>query len=177
MPIFALSAGVLFDGAFSLWVSLRGKSTLANSFINHIHNFHWLELENCCNNNIYSHKIYKHTQWILHENSKQRRQWIYFHTIFQSETKEQWDKYKWKWKNALYKLRRDNCEGITINHININSIKNKFDFLTALTKNEGDILIILETKLDSSFPQFQFCMSRFYTESTGITKETVFYFT
>ena len=37
-----------------------------------------------------------------------------------------------------------------MSHININSIRNKFECLTAFTKNEVDILIISEIKLDSS---------------------------
>ena len=40
---------------------------------------------------------------------------------------------------------------ILIGHINVNSIRNKFDFFTRFTKNEVDILKISEPKLDSSF--------------------------
>ena len=38
-------------------------------------------------------------------------------------------------------IRLENHERITKIHININSIRNKFDCLTAFTKNEVDILI------------------------------------
>ena len=43
----------------------------------------------------------------------------------------------------------------------MNSIRNKFDCLTAFTKNEVGILTISETKLNSSFPQTQSCMNDF----------------
>ena len=40
----------------------------------------------------------------------------------------------------------------------INLIRNKFDLLMNIIKNETDISIILETKIDSSFPISQFTM-------------------
>ena len=55
----------------------------------------------------------------------------------------------------------ENAERIVINHININSMRYKTDCLTIFSKNELDILVILEIKLDSLFPQTQFCMSGF----------------
>ena len=65
-------------------------------------------------------------------------------------------------KNALHKLRLENPKGRTTkSHININCIRNKFDCLTSFTKKGVDILMISGTKLDSSFPQTQFCMSCF----------------
>ena len=50
----------------------------------------------------------------------------------------------------------------------MNSIRNKFDCFTAFTKNEVDILMILETKVDSSFPQTQLCIN-------GFSKSYIFY--
>ena len=41
-------------------------------------------------------------------------------------------------------------------HSNINSVRNRFDFLGDIIKNNIDILMISETKLDSSFPNGQF---------------------
>ena len=43
-----------------------------------------------------------------------------------------------------------------VGHLNINSIKNKFDFLAQQVKGYIDILMISETKLDESFPVSQF---------------------
>ena len=45
---------------------------------------------------------------------------------------------------------------VVIGHININSITNKFDMLSSTVKDNIDILIVSEIKLDSSFPQAQF---------------------
>ena len=39
-----------------------------------------------------------------------------------------------------------------IGHININSIRNKFEMLFSMVKDNIDILMVSETKLDSSFP-------------------------
>ena len=38
----------------------------------------------------------------------------------------------------------------------MNSIRNKFDMLFSMVKDKIDILMVLETKLDYSFPQAQF---------------------
>ena len=53
-----------------------------------------------------------------------------------------------------YKLK--NINKINIAHLNINSIRNKFEALTEIVKNNIDILTISETKLDHSFPVNQF---------------------
>ena len=53
---------------------------------------------------------------------------------------------------SLYK----NFEKIIIGQLNINSLQNKFDLLTYQNKNNIDILMITETKLDESFPIGQF---------------------
>ena len=43
-----------------------------------------------------------------------------------------------------------------ISHLNVNFLQNKFEFLVWLVKDNIDILILSETKLDSSFPHAQF---------------------
>ena len=45
---------------------------------------------------------------------------------------------------------------IIVGQLNINSIRNKFDFLAQQVKGNIDILMISETKLDESFPVDQF---------------------
>ena len=59
----------------------------------------------------------------------------------------------------LHKVRIENPSGIIFGQININSIRNKFDLLMNIIKNEVDILIISETKIDNSFPISQFTMT------------------
>ena len=52
---------------------------------------------------------------------------------------------------------------IFIAHLNINSLRNKFEILKEATANKVDILLISETKLDSSFPLNQFHIDGFTT--------------
>ena len=57
----------------------------------------------------------------------------------------------------MKKIRINNVKRVVIEHINIKFIRNKFD----MVKDNTDILMISETKLDSSFPQAQFRMERY----------------
>lgn len=56
----------------------------------------------------------------------------------------------------INKLRLKNINRFVISHLNINSLPNKFDRLKIIIKNEVDILVITEIKLDSSFLDLQF---------------------
>ena len=56
----------------------------------------------------------------------------------------------------LKSIRIRNSNKIVIGHLNINSLRNKFDFLVIQVKGYIDILMISETKLDESFPIGQF---------------------
>ena len=56
----------------------------------------------------------------------------------------------------MKKIGINDANRVAIRHIKINSIKNKFDELSSMVKNNIDILMVLEAKLDSSFPQMQF---------------------
>ena len=57
---------------------------------------------------------------------------------------------------TLNNLRMDNINRIFIGHLNINSIRNKFDLFIDLVKDRLDIILISETKIDSTFPKSQF---------------------
>ena len=59
----------------------------------------------------------------------------------------------------LHKVRIENPSRIIFGQININSIRNKFDLLMNIIKNEINILMISESKIDNSFPVSQFIMS------------------
>ena len=61
----------------------------------------------------------------------------------------------------LNKLRLKNINKLVICHLNINYLSNKFGQLKLIIKNKGDILVITETKLDSSFPDSQFIIGGF----------------
>ena len=52
-------------------------------------------------------------------------------------------------------------KNLIIGHININSIRNKFEVLKSMLSEVLDVLMITETKLDDSFPEQQFHIEGF----------------
>ena len=58
-------------------------------------------------------------------------------------------------------LKLKNSNKVIIGHININSLRNKFELLTEMVRDKVDLLMIFETKLDSSFPNAQFYMKSY----------------
>ena len=48
-------------------------------------------------------------------------------------------------------------------HLNINSLRNKFDSLVEILHSNVDIVLISETKIDSSFPTAQFKIEGYTT--------------
>ena len=57
---------------------------------------------------------------------------------------------------GLAYFRKCSQSKLVIAHININSLRNKFELLTKKTKGNIDILLISERKIDESFPESQF---------------------
>ena len=57
--------------------------------------------------------------------------------------------------NSLSFIRKGNFNKLVLGHININSIRNKFHILVQQITNNVEILMIYETKLDSSFVESQ----------------------
>ena len=57
---------------------------------------------------------------------------------------------------SLKNIRMRNMNRIIIDHININSLRNKFESLQEQINGDVDILLISETKLYNSFPNGQF---------------------
>ena len=64
-------------------------------------------------------------------------------------------------KKILKSFRLKNVNRLICAHLNINSVRNKFDSLVNITNNSNDILMISETKIDSSFPVGQFLIHGF----------------
>ena len=60
-------------------------------------------------------------------------------------------------------MRKKNADRLIKGHLNINSIRNKFEALKSLIKGKVDILIVSETKIDDSFPSSQFSIEGFST--------------
>ena len=52
----------------------------------------------------------------------------------------------------LENIRKNDSKQIIIAHLNINSIRNKFDILADIVTDNINILMISESKLDDSFP-------------------------
>ena len=53
---------------------------------------------------------------------------------------------------VLKNIRQKHSNRLVIAQLNINSIRNKFTSLSNMIKDNIDILLISETKIDSSFP-------------------------
>ena len=58
--------------------------------------------------------------------------------------------------SSLKDIRISNLKNVIIGQLNINSLRNKFQFLGELVHGNIDILILTETKLDHTFPEKQF---------------------
>ena len=65
--------------------------------------------------------------------------------------------------SVLKALRSDNSDKLVFAHININSIRNKFEFLSTQVKGNIDVLMVSETKIDNSFPVGNFVIDGFST--------------
>ena len=64
-------------------------------------------------------------------------------------------------QKTLKLFRKDNLNKIILAHLNINSIRNKFDCLSEQVKGNIDILLISEAKIDDRFPVAQFIIDGF----------------
>ena len=58
--------------------------------------------------------------------------------------------------SILKNIRTKNINRLIIGNLNMNSISGKFDQLKTVIQGNIDILVIVETKLDASFPESQF---------------------
>ena len=63
--------------------------------------------------------------------------------------------------SILRNLKLKNINRLVLGHLNINSLAGKFDQLKALIKRNIDILVLAETKIDSSFSNAQFRIDGF----------------
>ena len=64
-------------------------------------------------------------------------------------------------KELIRRLKIDDPNKLVIGHLNINSIRYKFECLCDIVANNIDILLISETRLNDSFPNGQFLMNGF----------------
>ena len=60
-------------------------------------------------------------------------------------------------------FRKKNLNKLIIAHLNVNSLRNKFELLKEQIQDNIDILMIYETKIDASFPIGQFFLNGYST--------------
>ena len=53
-------------------------------------------------------------------------------------------------------MRKKDTKNLFLGHLNVNSLRNKFESIELIIKDIFDIFLINESKLDSSFPNAQF---------------------
>ena len=64
-------------------------------------------------------------------------------------------------KIRLEVMRENSPNKIIVGHLNINSLRNKFEALQFIINRNLDIILLSETKLDDSFPSAQFMLKNF----------------
>ena len=63
--------------------------------------------------------------------------------------------------DALTENRIKNPKQLIIAHLNINSLRNKFDLLRILVQDKIDILVVTKSKFDDTVPDSQFHIPRY----------------
>ena len=61
-------------------------------------------------------------------------------------------------------LRNKHPKNVFLGHLNINSLRNKFESLNELIKDTFDIFLVSESRLDSSFPDCQFSIPGYHID-------------
>ena len=79
--------------------------------------------------------------------------------------------------SEMKNLRLKNPKNIIFSYLNINSVRNKFKNMSSLILGNVDILIVAETKLDSSFPTAQFLIPGFHYPFRLDIKKAKWWFT
>ena len=59
----------------------------------------------------------------------------------------------------LKKIRSEHPKNLFFGQLNVNSIRNKLESFQEIIQNTFDIFLACETKIDSSDPNRQFCIS------------------
>ena len=131
-----------------------GKTKLAENVIYFLNNSYWLSphdyfLEAHTHGNI----EHTHSQLLNTKNCESISNKSILNTNTSNEGNNE--------NNVLKSLKLKNSNKVIIGHININSLRNKFELLTEMVRDKVDLLMIFETKLDSSFPNAQFYMKSY----------------
>ena len=131
-----------------------GKTKLAENVIYFLNNSYWLSphdyfLEAHTHGNI----EHTHSQLLNTKNCESISNKSILNTNTSNEANNE--------NNVLKNLRLKNSNKVITGHININSLKHKFELLTEMVPDKVDLLMIYEIKLDSWFPNAQFYMKSY----------------
>ena len=63
--------------------------------------------------------------------------------------------------DSIRKLKLSNPHKVILGHLNINSLRNKFESIAYVMQGTFDIFLLSETKIDESFPDKQFCLNNY----------------
>ena len=74
--------------------------------------------------------------------------------------------------DSFFNIRKYHSNKITLAHININSLRNKFDIITNSVTEYVDILMISETKLDDTFQHALYHLNDFSNPCRLMTVES-----
>ena len=66
-------------------------------------------------------------------------------------------------KKSLKNIRISKINKMIFGHLNVNSLRNKFDILNEQVKGSIEFFMVSETKLDDSFPEGQFLIRSFHS--------------
>ena len=105
----------------------------------------------------YSNKyFYFCLNFTIYSLEKQRNENLDKNLSEQQKCPSAYDIFHEKGFDKIKVARSQNPNRFLIVHLNINSLRNKFGILKKTIASKADILLICETKLDSSFPLNQF---------------------
>ena len=131
-----------------------GKTKLAGNFVYFLNNSYWLSPHNYfLEAHTHGNIEHTHSQLLNTKNCESISNKSILNTNTSNEANNE--------NNVLKNLRLKNSNKVIIGHININSLRNKFELLTEMVRDKVDLLMISETKLDSSFPNAQFYMKSY----------------
>ena len=63
--------------------------------------------------------------------------------------------------DSIRQLKLSNPQKIILGHLNINSLRNKFESIADVIQGTFDIFLLSETKIDESFPDKQFRLNNY----------------
>ena len=63
--------------------------------------------------------------------------------------------------DSIRQLKLSNPHKIILGHLNINSLRNKFESIADVIQGTFDIFLLSETKIDESFPDKQFHLNNY----------------